>query len=1233
MGAKKYDVFLSHSKRDGAAVEQLALRLREAGLQPFFDELDLVPGERSIPDLRNALDQSRTCAIFFGPRGRGQKRLGPWQDQEIQQALIRRNRDEGFRIIPVLLPGSVRPAEEPLPSFVELYTWVDFSTSLDDADALHRLCCGIRGLEPGPRAAEGGEAAVAAPRPRNMATPLEGFIPRHQYGDILAHLTASPDGLTAIAPTSALQGAGGFGKTAMAQALCHDEAISRAFPDGILWAQMRDEMNEGDRILQVREVLRFFLETAEPPLFETLTATGARLREELAGRRVLLVVDDVWSAADLQPFRGLGSGCAVLVTTRNRSTLPASARRFEVDAMASAEAIGLLTRGLPPLGGDVGALVTRLGEWPLLLKLVNGVLAELIADGMDADQALAEVAADLEAEGLTVFDHEDEEARELAVRHTMKPSLARLTTQERWRYEQLAIFPEDVDVPLALLGRLWNTRRGETRRLCKRLRSLSLLLRYDGTSVRLHDVVRNYLIHHGAKDLPALQKQFLDACKPTSGRWSDLDGEEVYLWRHLAHHLHQANPDALRELLWDFSYLQRKLEVTRDINALLADYEPLRYERDLNLVQRALRLSAHTLIKDRGQLANQLLGRLLGAEAPAIQRLLVDARDASLGRARIEPLHPSLAAPGHQLRILEGHHGSVNALAVLGDGRVVSGSEDGTLRIWDVESGELLRTLEVHKSMIGDVAVLDDRRVISIDYRGVLCVWDVESGEKLSSIEMSRFESSCMAVLQDGRVISGSSIGGLHIWDVDCKEELRRLDVHKSEIRSIAVLRDGRVVSGSEDCTLQVCDVNRGELLCTLKGKSRVCSVAALDDTRVVSGSEDGTLRVWDVESGESLRTLEGHTSGVQDVVVLDDGRVISASSDATLRVWDADTGKALCALKGHETEVNCVAVLDDGRVISGSHDFTVRVWDIMGGSESSVTLEGHASTVGGVAALKNGRAVSGSFDGTLRVWDVDSGETLRTLPAHAEVGSVLALDSGLVVSGFEDGSLRVWDVDRGKSLRTLEGHTSKVRSVAELSNGRVVSGSFDGTLRVWDVKSTKALHTLKAGKTWTLVVAVLNESRIVSTFGDRVLRVWDIEHDQVLQTLEGHTDLVGSVVVLGDGRVVSGSVDGTLRVWDVKGGKLLRTLECQTSRIRSVAVLRDELVVSGSDDGILRAWDVERGEELARFYADAGIWCLSGSPDGKTIIAGDRCGKVHFLRFEAPHLSSSQPQRQGSST
>jgi predicted ATPase len=224
--------------------------------------------------------------------------------------------------------------------------------------------------------------------------------------------------------------------------------------------------------------------------------------------------------------------------------------------MEASEAIRLLRFGLPD-GEDAtfAKLAQRLGEWPLLLKLVNGALHKRVAAGQPLAAALASVNAGLDRRGLTIFDARDPVERGDAVARTLSVSLELFTDDERARFSELAIFPEDVDLPLAAVETLWSRTAGfdefETEALCTRLYDQSLLLGLDFAThrIRLHDVIRGYLQAGQEERLPALHTEVVEAYRARCpGGWHT-GPDDGYFFQYLPWHLREAGQaEELREL-------------------------------------------------------------------------------------------------------------------------------------------------------------------------------------------------------------------------------------------------------------------------------------------------------------------------------------------------------------------------------------------------------------------------------------------------------------------------------------------------------------------------------------------------------------------------------------------------------------------------------------------------------------------------------------------------------------
>jgi WD40 repeat protein len=1116
------------------------------------------------------------------------------------------------------------------------------------------------------------------PRVPFMAEDLpENFVERPREFDRLVALLRNEQREEPVAITAALQGAGGFGKTTLARALCHDERIQEVFDDGVLWTTLGE--NPGDltgKIVDLIEVL-----SGERPGFKEAEVASTRLSELLADRDILMVIDDVWNAAHLRPFLNGGKRCARLITTRNLATLPGKAHLVNVDAMQRREAVMLLADGLNPgkqRAQQISDLAEKLGEWPLLLRLVNSMLRERVhQQRQPLDAALDYAQKALAKRGLTAFDARDPQAREQAVVKTLGVSLELLTDQERNRYAELAIFPEDTDIPLTTIARLWGATGGadefDTEELCARLHGLSLLLNFDLTTrhIRLHDVMRRFLVNQ------------LPAATAVHGKLVDAWGDphhlrDDYAWRFLPYHLAACNRvEKLRKLLLDFDWMRSKLKAT-DIAPLVADYDYLAgQDTECSVVQGALQLSAHVLASKNGktQLAAQLLGRLLGSNASSIQALLCQAAQDKY-ESRLCPIKSSLIPPGGPLlRTLAGHNYVVNAVAITPDGaQAISASNDHTLKVWELQTGKPLHSLIGHRAQVNAVAITaDGAHAVSASEDNTLKVWELQTGKLLHSLVGHRAQVTAVAITADGTyAVSASRDNALKVWELQTGKPLHSLVGHRAHVTAVAITANGaNAVSASNDKTLRVWELQTGKFLYSFTGHSAEVQAVAItpDGAHAVSASHDHTLKVWDLKTRKLLHSLQGHSDWVEAVAITPDGaHAVSASYDGTLRVWDLKTGKLLNSLQGHSAIVHAVAITADGtRAVSASYDHTLKVWDLKM-RKLPHSLEGHSSWVEAVAITPDGaQAVSASYDGTLRVWDLKTGKLLNSLQGHSEGVNAVAItpDGAHAVSASEDNTLKVWELQTGKLLHSLKGHSEAVEAVAITADGtQAVSASYDHTLKVWELQTGKLLHSLQGHskevwavaitpdgaqaisasndhtlKVWELqtgkllhslkghsgtvwAVAITTDGvRAVSASDDHTLKVWCLKFGKLLHSLKGHSDTVNAVAITADNtQAVSASGDHTLKAWDLKTGKLLHSLDGHSEWVQAVAITPDGAqAVSASGDGTLKVWDLKTGQMLATFSAEGTIYDCAVTPDGRTVVAGDALGQVHFLRIGWP--------------
>ncbi|ABW33191.1 WD-repeat protein (plasmid) [Acaryochloris marina MBIC11017] len=1067
------------------------------------------------------------------------------------------------------------------------------------------------------------------------------FLPRPQTLKALREKVlnnlAQPVVMTGHQQRIGVQGMGGIGKSVLAAALAYDPQVQAAFPDGIYWLTVGIEPNLLAQQTDLAEAL-----CGERQVFEDINEGKTRLQTLWQGRQSLLILDDVWRIDDAEVFNVLGHQSTLVVTTRDSELITGlGATDFSLSVLNDDQALELLAAwvgvSISELPSQAQAVARECGNLPLALAQCGAMVRDL-TPWPHVLSALQDSDLEFIQKQFSHYSYPDV----FKALHVSATVLAETNPIAAERYQELAVFPADELIPEAVIVRLWQyTGALKERDAGKILTTLSSkgMLRLEGDypqrQVSLHDLQQDYLQAQQA-DEKALHQELLEAYQQSCTEGWHRGPKDGYFYEHLAHHLKQAErTDELRQLLWDYRWMQRKLGVT-DINALLLDYETLPRDKDLNIVQSGLRLSSHVLNQHPEQLRSQLYGRLLSQNSPDMTALTQSLAQGQ-GECWIRCLFPHLnQAGGALVRTLTGHTDSVTGVSISPDGQtVVSASRDHTLKVWDLATGEELRTLTGHTNFVRRVSISPcGQTVVSASRDKTLKVWDLETGRELRTLTGHTSSVTGVSISPDGQtVVSASSDNTLKVWELETGEEQRTLIGHTSSVTGVSISPDGQtVVSASLDKTLKVWDLETGNEQRTLKGHtSSVFDVSISPDSQtIVSASRDKTLKVWVLETGNEQRTLTGHTDFVYSMSISLDGQtVVSASLDNTIRVWSLKTGNEHGTLTGHTDFVRDVSICPNGQtIVSSSSDNTLKVWSLKTGNEHH-TLKGHTSSVTGVSISPDGQTVvSASRDNTLKVWNLKTGKKLCTLIGHTEyvTGVSISPDGQTVVSASRDNTLKVWNLKTGKKLCTLIGHTGSVTGESISPDSQtVVSASGDNTLKVWDLATRQEQRTLTGHTSLVTGVSISPDGEtVVSASGDNTLKVWGLETGEEQRTLTGHTSLVTGVSISPDGQtVVSGSWDNTLKVWDLATGQEQRTLIGHTSLVTGVSISPDgQTVVSASGDSTLKVWDLETGMEVMSFTGEGAFRCCEIALDGCTVVAGDYGGQLYFLRLEGPNFT-----------
>ncbi|GAP93038.1 putative wd-repeat protein [Rosellinia necatrix] len=548
-----------------------------------------------------------------------------------------------------------------------------------------------------------------------------------------------------------------------------------------------------------------------------------------------------------------------------------------------------------------------------------------------------------------------------------------------------------------------------------------------------------------------------------------------------------------------------------------------------------------------------------------------------------------------------GHKDRVSSISITSDSRVLaSGSNDGTVRIWDTETGTTQHVFGVREGTYSYVTLvaLTPRIVAAGSDNCPVILWNILTGREVGELPAYTKGADALCLSPDSGKVAVGVCSKVYVWSIDelpGGSQFRKLIEYEIKALSLVFSQDDELLITSED-VIQLWNIKPFQLLQKFTSEAKKFICTALSPRKVsgrrflASGSKEGIISIWetdaDIEQPESAVTPDTETlnkeekergsknedaqmatpvheyktgSDINSLAFSPSGSQLASSSHDVINIWESATWRHLNTLQSAGLGSKAIAFdqLRGGYLISSAIDKGVHFWFVNdkngeGPPSEDLVKQGWIS---GLTLHPNGKILAAVRpDNTVFLWNLESAtlECPKMDFDHRDDLRVLVFspnEGDKLLSTSDDGTAQVCDVATGKRLYVFKGHRDWVRSAAwSPDGGHVATGCDDGSIRFWEIGNQADPNPVAElershGKEYVTALTFCPSGQYLISGGtDGNLIVWEKDPkgdwERKHERLAGHTGGIACVLVTPDSKcVLSASADQTLRGWDIEGG------------------------------------------------------------------------------------------------
>jgi WD40 repeat protein len=561
----------------------------------------------------------------------------------------------------------------------------------------------------------------------------------------------------------------------------------------------------------------------------------------------------------------------------------------------------------------------------------------------------------------------------------------------------------------------------------------------------------------------------------------------------------------------------------------------------------------------------------------------------------------------------------------------------GEVPVWDVGSGRLVHRLQGHALPVLSLAYAPHGQILADGSEdGTVTLWDTQTGKAVRTLTQAVVVND-IAFSPDGSKLGCALLDGtVKVWDPKTGKDIFQIRPHRHQVRRVRFSPDGALLAtAGQDQTIKVWDVDSRQQVFSFNdvGTPVFGLAFTADGGRLLSPARGNTLKLWDLRHSRQVRVIRSPGRRITSLTFRPDGKHLAAAGSekgsrrAAVSVYDWHTGAEVFTLRGHQRESRGVAYSSDsGRLASASFDGTVKVWDAATGRLLH-TAEPRAGTVWSVAFSPDGKQLAaGCADGSVRLWDADGKCEAGQLRAKAgkplpPTSVAFSPDGTRLATTDPEGKNCLWDLSTGQLIFVRQGQSGFWGQVAFSPDGRWLAGRLHGSVQLWDAATGAELLTFKGSSRVENLSFSPDGRRLLTSDADKGVWLWDTELGRELFTVEK----AGLGTFSPDGRCVATSERyGTMiKLWEigpVSGPRAIGHREPAVSRGQALRPTVHQDFQASNEAARLGG---EEGNHVGHLLRLAEGFCLTGRCPGIP-CAGSGLPR-HYTRGRKKSLEGTQ--------